>query len=47
MKYKFEKSLQQSYPNNRFIKEKIRQQLQVLRNRGLIKFLGRGNYQKI
>lgn len=44
--YKFEELLKQKYPNNRFIKEKIRQQLQVLRDRGLIKFIGKGLYQK-
>ncbi len=44
--YSFEKSLKQKYPNNKFIKAKIRQQLQVLRDKGIIKFLGNGNYQK-
>lgn len=44
--YKFEKELQLKFPNNRFVKEKIRQQLQVLRNRGVIKFLGNGVYKK-
>lgn len=44
--YKFEGLLRQKYPNNRFVKEKIRQQLQVLRDEGLIKFIGRGLYQK-
>lgn len=44
--YKFEKLFKQKYPNNKFVKEKIRQQLQVLRDRGFIKFLGKGLYQK-
>lgn len=44
--YKFEGFLKQKYPNNRFIKPKIRQQLQVLRDKGLIRFLGKGIYQK-
>lgn len=45
--YKFEEKLKVKYPNNNFIKDKIRQQLQVLRDKGLIEFVGRGNYKKI
>ena len=45
--YAFEDMLTQKYPNNKFIREKIRQQLQVLRDRGLIKFTGKGNYLKV
>ena len=45
--YAFKELLMQKYPNNKFIKEKIRQELQVLRNRGLIKFTGKGNYLKV
>jgi len=45
--YKFEESLKQKYPSNKFVREKIRQQLQVLRDKGLIKFLGKGSYQKV
>lgn len=45
--YKFEENLKVKYPNNNFIKDKIRQQLQVLRDKGLIEFVGRGNYKKI
>lgn len=44
--YKFEPELKLKYPNNNFIKEKIRQQLQLLRDEGLIEFDGRGNYKK-
>ncbi len=44
--YEFEAYLQQAHPNNYHIKEKIRQQLQVLRDRGLIRFLGSGKYTK-
>lgn len=44
--YKFEGMLKQKYPNNNFIKEKIRQQLQVLRDKGLISFVSRGKYKK-
>mgnify|MGYP001018571371 FL=1 len=45
--YKFEKELQSKYPTNNFIKDKIRQQLQVLRDKGIIEFLGRGVYKKV
>lgn len=45
--YKFEESLKHKYPSNMFIKDKIRQQLQILRDKGIIEFVGRGNYKKI
>lgn len=45
--YMFEKELQQRFPNNNFVKDKIRQQLQVLRDKGLIEFRGNGNYKKV
>jgi len=45
--YTFENSLKEKYPNNNFIKDKIRQQLQLLRDKGLIEFKGRGIYKKI
>lgn len=45
--YAFEESLKQEYPNNRHIKDKIRQQLQYLRDLGYLEFLGRGKYRKI
>lgn len=45
--YKFEEKLKVKYPNNNFIKDKIRQQLQLLRDKGIIEFNGRGNYKKI
>ncbi len=45
--YAFEKLLKQKYPNNNFIKDKIRQQLQILRDKGIIEFVGRGKYKKI
>ncbi len=44
--YAFENKLKTKYPNNKHIKDKIRQQLQLLRDKGLIKFNGRGNYEK-
>jgi type II restriction enzyme len=31
--YDFESALKQKYPNNNFIKDKIRQQLQLLRDK--------------
>jgi type II restriction enzyme len=45
--YKFKNQLGQKHPNNNFIKDKIRQQLQLLRDKGLIEFNNRGNYKKI
>ncbi len=45
--YQFEKVLEMKYPSNHNIRPKIRQQLQVLRDRGIIEFLGNGNYRKV
>lgn len=45
--YKFESVLKEKHPNNNFVKDKIRQQLQVLRDKGIIEFISRGNYKKI
>lgn len=45
--YQFENKLKFKYPNNNFIKVKIRQQLQVMRDKGIIEFVGRGNYKKV
>ncbi len=45
--YFFEKMLSFKYPNNNNIKAKIRQQLQFLRDKGYVEFLGRGKYRKI
>ena len=44
--YKFVPALQLKYPNNNFIKDKIRQQLQILRDRGILEFISRGLYKK-
>jgi hypothetical protein len=38
---------QQHYPDNRFVDAKLRQSLQVLRDQGLLLFLGAGRYQRI
>lgn len=43
--YSFETELQRLYPDNRHIRDKIRQQLQVLRDSGYIEFVRRGNYR--
>ena len=42
--YDFEEQLKSKYPHNNFIRAKIRQQLQILRDAGLIVFKGRGRY---
>jgi len=44
--YAFEERLSAIYPNNRFVKQKIRQQLQVLRDHGYLDFVSPGNYRK-
>lgn len=43
--YAFETHLSGLYPVNQHVRQKIRQQLQVLRDRGFIEFLGRGRYR--
>lgn len=45
--YSFEKELQTKHPDNNFVKAKLRQQLQILRDKGYIEFTSRGNYRKI
>lgn len=45
--YAFEKKLQEKHQMNRHIKAKIRQQLQILRDKGFVKFLGHGRYEKL
>lgn len=45
--YQFEDILKTKYPENNFIKDKIRQQLQLLRDKGIIEFKSRGHYKKI
>ena len=45
--YSFEKELKSKHPQNQHIKEKIRQQLQVLRDKNIIEFRGRGLYKKL
>lgn len=43
--YAFENELSQRHPKNRHVKEKIRQQLQMLRNNGYLEFAGKGSYR--
>ena len=45
--YAFENVLAEKHPGNHHIKDKIRQQLQLLRDKGIIEFNGRGKYSKI
>ncbi len=45
--YQFEKELQIKHPDNKFVKDKIRQQLQYLRDKGFVEFTTRGNYKKV
>ena len=45
--YAHEDALQRLYPANQNVRPKIRQQLQVLRDRGWIEFNGRGTYRLI
>lgn len=44
--YAFEPQLQNKYPGNKHIREKIRQQLQILRDKNIIQFHGNGRYSK-
>jgi type II restriction enzyme len=44
--YEAEPQLKINFPANRNVRPKIRQQLQVLRDRGYLRFLGNGVYQR-
>jgi type II restriction enzyme len=44
--YNFEYELKAKHPENNFVRDKIRQQLQFLRDRGFIEFTSRGVYKK-
>lgn len=44
--YEFGAELSKKHPKNRHISEKIRQQLQILRDENLLSFLGKGLYRK-
>ena len=43
--YAFESELHKLHPENKHVKDKIRQQLQVLRDRGYLEFTQRGQYR--
>ncbi|MBC5800730.1 MAG: hypothetical protein GIW94_12295 [Candidatus Eremiobacteraeota bacterium] len=43
----FKPLFERAYPKNRFVEEKLRQTLQVLRDEGIITFEGRGKYRRI
>jgi type II restriction enzyme len=43
--YKFEKYLKLKHPENNNIQAKIRQQLQILRDKGYLTFESRGRYK--
>ena len=45
--YAFENVLAEKHPDNHHIRDKIRQQLHLLRDKGIIEFNGRGEYSKI
>lgn len=45
--YSFTNFLQLKYPENNFVQPKIRQQLQLLRDKGFVEFTKRGHYKKI
>ena len=45
--YQLKDTLQQLHPDNRHVRDKIRQQLQVLRDLGLLKFIGKGHYRVV
>ena len=45
--YSFIDELQLKHPENNHIPDKIRQQLQFLRDKGIIEFKGNGVYRKI
>ena len=45
--YGFEKELKSKHAENNFIRDKIRQQLQILRDRNIIEFVSRGKYRKV
>ncbi len=43
--YNFKDDLKVKHPNNKHIKDKIRQQLQFLRDKGYLEFKGKGKYK--
>ena len=45
--YSYEKELSRLHPKNFHIKDKIRQQLQILRDKGLLRFEELGRYSLV
>ncbi len=45
--YSFVTTLSKKHPNNNNVEAKIRQQLQLLRDKSVIQFLGNGKYRKV
>ncbi len=45
--YRDERQLSKHYPKNHFVREKIRQVLQQLRDSGLLNFEGAGSYIRL
>jgi type II restriction enzyme len=45
--YAFAAHLEKLHPDNRHGRDKIRQQLQVLRDLGFVEFLDRGHYRNL
>ncbi|MBQ9407194.1 MAG: hypothetical protein IJU37_10735 [Desulfovibrio sp.] len=45
--YTYESYLSNLHPGNKNVKEKIRQQLQILRDKDFIEFTARGKYRKL
>jgi type II restriction enzyme len=43
--YAFEQALQGIHPHNKNVRAKIRQQLQILRDLGFLRFMGQGQYR--
>ena len=43
--YVYDEQLQRLHPENKHIRPKIRQQLQILRDKGILEFKGQGKYQ--
>ncbi|MBI5553606.1 MAG: restriction endonuclease [Candidatus Diapherotrites archaeon] len=43
--YRFESELKELHPENSHIRDKMRQQMQFLRDKGVLKFHGNGNYE--
>jgi type II restriction enzyme len=44
--YEHVPELQELHPDNLHVRDKVRQQLQVLRDMGRLRFLGKGRYQQ-